>query len=278
MRPPEEIIKRPLLTEKGTLLKETGGQATARSIPRRSSRSCCSRSRATPTRSRSATRSRSSGTSTCCRSAPRSCAARRSGWGASSAALELEEGHRDHRAGREHRILRGSLRRRHGSSSTQRHHPRQPRPRRARLRRAVAGQQAGEVAHRARCRRSGGRNNHGRITSRFRGGGHKRRFRVIDFRRNKVGVPAKVATVEYDPNRTARIALLHYADGEKRYILCPDGLKVGDVRGLVAQRRHQAGQHPAAAVHPARHRRSTTSSSRSRAARRSAARPASARS
>ena len=76
--------------------------------------------------------------------------------------------------------------------------------------------------------KSGGRNNNGRITSRFRGGGHKRRFRLIDFRRNKIGVPATVATVEYDPNRTARIALLHYADGEKRYILCPDGLKVGD--------------------------------------------------
>src|SRR5712671_6676860 len=76
--------------------------------------------------------------------------------------------------------------------------------------------------------RTGGRNHYGRITSRFRGGGHKRRFRVIDFRRNKVGVPAKVATVEYDPNRTARIALLHYLDGEKRYILAPDGLKVGD--------------------------------------------------
>ena len=73
-----------------------------------------------------------------------------------------------------------------------------------------------------------GRNHHGRITSRFRGGGHKRRFRLIDFKRNKLGVPAKVATVEYDPNRTARIALLHYVDGEKRYILCPDGLKVGD--------------------------------------------------
>src|SRR5438034_11101137 len=73
--------------------------------------------------------------------------------------------------------------------------------------------------------RTGGRNHFGRITSRFRGGGHKRRYRIIDFRRDKIGVPAKVATVEYDPNRTARIALLHYADGEKRYILCPDGLK-----------------------------------------------------
>src|SRR5215470_10869524 len=72
-----------------------------------------------------------------------------------------------------------------------------------------------------------GRNNHGRITSRFRGGGHKQRYRIIDFRRNKTGVPATVAAIEYDPNRTARIALLYYADGEKRYILQPDGLKVG---------------------------------------------------
>lgn len=73
-----------------------------------------------------------------------------------------------------------------------------------------------------------GRNNLGRITTRHRGGGHKRLYRVIDFRRNKDGVPARVATIEYDPNRTARIALLVYADGEKRYILCPSGVKVGD--------------------------------------------------
>jgi len=75
---------------------------------------------------------------------------------------------------------------------------------------------------------SGGRNNAGRITSRFRGGGHKRLYRKIDFKREKFNVPAKVAGVEYDPNRSARIALLHYADGEKRYILAPLGLKVGD--------------------------------------------------
>jgi large subunit ribosomal protein L2 len=73
-----------------------------------------------------------------------------------------------------------------------------------------------------------GRNNQGRITVRFRGGGHKRRLRVIDFKRNKIGVPGKVARIEYDPNRSARIALLHYADGEKAYILAPDGIKVGD--------------------------------------------------
>jgi large subunit ribosomal protein L2 len=75
--------------------------------------------------------------------------------------------------------------------------------------------------------RTGGRNNTGQLTSWWRGGGHKKRYRVIDFKRDKHGVPAKVATVEYDPNRSARIALLHYADGEKRYILWPDGLKVG---------------------------------------------------
>lgn len=75
----------------------------------------------------------------------------------------------------------------------------------------------------------GGRNNRGRITTRHRGGGNKVRYRVIDFRRDKDGVPARVAHIEYDPNRNARIALLHYADGEKRYILLPDRVKVGDV-------------------------------------------------
>ncbi len=77
--------------------------------------------------------------------------------------------------------------------------------------------------------KSGGRNNQGRLTLRHRGGGHKRMYRVIDFKRNKDLVPAKVATIEYDPNRTANIALLNYADGEKRYILAPNGLHVGDV-------------------------------------------------
>ena len=76
---------------------------------------------------------------------------------------------------------------------------------------------------------TGGRNVHGRKTSRHRGGGHKRRYRVIDFRRNKDGVPAKVAAIEYDPNRNARIALLHYHDGEKRYILAPLRVEVGDM-------------------------------------------------
>jgi large subunit ribosomal protein L2 len=77
-------------------------------------------------------------------------------------------------------------------------------------------------------RRTGGRNNQGKTTARFRGGGHKRDYRIIDFRRDKDGVPAKVDSIQYDPNRTARIALLHYADGEKRYILAPVGLKAGD--------------------------------------------------
>jgi large subunit ribosomal protein L2 len=76
--------------------------------------------------------------------------------------------------------------------------------------------------------KTGGRNNNGRITTRHQGGGHKRQYRIIDFKRKKDGVPAKVATIEYDPNRSARIALLHYADGEKRYILAPGKLAVGD--------------------------------------------------
>jgi large subunit ribosomal protein L2 len=79
----------------------------------------------------------------------------------------------------------------------------------------------------APLKKSGGRNNHGRITARHIGGGHKRKYRIIDFKRDKVGVPAKVFSIEYDPNRSARIALLHYADGDKRYILAPKGLKVG---------------------------------------------------
>ncbi|BBE30899.1 50S ribosomal protein L2 [Tepiditoga spiralis] len=80
----------------------------------------------------------------------------------------------------------------------------------------------------APLKKTGGRNNYGRVTLRFRGGGHKRRYRIIDFKRNKFDIPAKVVSIEYDPNRTANIALLVYADGEKRYILAPKGLKVGD--------------------------------------------------
>ncbi len=77
-------------------------------------------------------------------------------------------------------------------------------------------------------RKSGGRNNKGRVTARHRGGGHKRYYRIIDFKRNKHNISARVASIEYDPNRSAFIALLHYADGEKRYILAPEGLKVND--------------------------------------------------
>ena len=77
--------------------------------------------------------------------------------------------------------------------------------------------------------KKGGRNNQGRMTTRHQGGGHKRMYRLIDFKRDKDNVPAKVATIEYDPNRTANIALLHYVDGEKRYIIAPQGLKVGDM-------------------------------------------------
>lgn len=88
---------------------------------------------------------------------------------------------------------------------------------------------APEKALVSKLTRKGGRNNTGMIMVRHQGGGHKRAFRLVDFKRDKAGVPAKVATIEYDPNRTARICLLHYADGEKRYILHPVGLKVGDV-------------------------------------------------
>src|SRR5437762_2785959 len=77
-------------------------------------------------------------------------------------------------------------------------------------------------------KRTGGRNNKGHVTTRHQGGGHKRQFRRIDFRRDKFGVPGKVSAIEYDPNRTARIALVTYADGEKRYIIAPQGLAVGD--------------------------------------------------
>jgi len=80
----------------------------------------------------------------------------------------------------------------------------------------------------APLKRSGGRNNRGKITSRRRGGGAKKAYRIIDFRRDKVGVPGKLVSIEYDPNRSARIALIYYVDGDKRYILCPNGIKVGD--------------------------------------------------
>ena len=80
-----------------------------------------------------------------------------------------------------------------------------------------------------RLTKTGGRNQQGKLTVRHRGGGHKRLYRIIDFKRTKDGIPARVATIEYDPHRSARIALLNYADGEKRYILAPNGLKVGDV-------------------------------------------------
>ncbi len=86
-----------------------------------------------------------------------------------------------------------------------------------------------------------GRNNHGRITMRRRGGGHKRQYRIVDFRREKDGIPAKVAAIEYDPNRSARIALLVYADGEKRYIICPIGLEVGRTVMSGAEAEYEVG-------------------------------------
>ena len=97
------------------------------------------------------------------------------------------------------------------------------------LDRAELTRQTPEKSLLAPLKKSGGRNNLGRVTAWHRGGGHKRRYRIIDFKRTKDGVPATVAHIEYDPNRTAYIALLHYADGEKRYILWPKGLKQGDI-------------------------------------------------
>ena len=98
--------------------------------------------------------------------------------------------------------------------------------------------------------KKGGRNNRGRITTRHKGGGHKRRFRTIDFKRTKDGVPAKVAAIEYDPNRSARIALLHYADGAKAYILAPSRLRVGATVESGPERGHQARERAAAREHP----------------------------
>ena len=120
-----------------------------------------------------------------------------------------------------------------------------------RLRRAHQGQEAREAPASKSRKRSGGRNANGRITARHRGGGHKRRYRIVDFKRDKDGVPASVAAIEYDPNRSARLALLHYADGEKRYILAPVGLRVGDTVDGRAGSGHQAGQRAAAAEHSA---------------------------
>ena len=109
-------------------------------------------------------------------------------------------------------------------------------------------------------KKSGGRNAHGRKTSRHRGGGAKRLYRKIDFKRTKDGVPAKVAAIEYDPNRTAYIALLHYADGEKRYILAPNRLRVGMTVRVRRRRRHRRRQRAAAGATSRPARSSTTSS------------------
>ncbi len=89
--------------------------------------------------------------------------------------------------------------------------------------------------------KTGGRNNKGRVTARHRGGGHRRHYRIVDFKRNKHGIPARVASIEYDPNRSARIALLFYVDGEKRYILAPDGLVVNDTLMSGEEAEHRVG-------------------------------------
>ena len=101
--------------------------------------------------------------------------------------------------------------------------------------------------------RRAGRNSQGKLTVRHQGSGHKRLYRVIDWKRDKPGVPARIATVEYDPNRSARIGLLHYADGEKRYMLLPHGLGVGDTVASGPGRGGAHRQRAAAVAHPARH-------------------------
>ena len=102
-------------------------------------------------------------------------------------------------------------------------------------------------------KRGAGRNNQGRLTVRHRGGGEKRHYRIIDFKRDKLGVPAKLATIEYDPNRSARIGLLHYRDGEKRYMLLPHGMKVGDVVVAGPDAEARLGNALPLGVDPARH-------------------------
>ena len=102
-------------------------------------------------------------------------------------------------------------------------------------------------------KRTGARNNHGRLTTRHKGGGHKQTYRIVDFRRDKDGVPGKVERLEYDPNRTAHLALVLYADGERRYILAPKGVRAGDAVRLGPRSADQGRQRDAAAQHPDRH-------------------------
>ena len=140
----------------------------------------------------------------------------------------------------------------HGNSTLQSDHCRAPRRHGQRLRRADARRRGRKDSARAEAqdRRP---QQPGRITARHRGGGHKRMYRLIDFRRNKDGVPAMVDSIQYDPNRSARIALLHYVDGEKRYILAPQGLKAGDQVHERPRRAAVGRQLPAAAKHSAGH-------------------------
>ena len=113
----------------------------------------------------------------------------------------------------------------------------------------AAGRAAGREARNA----ARGRNNAGRITMRHKGGGHKQHYRIVDFKRNKDGIPAKVERLEYDPNRSANLALLLYADGERRYIIAPKGVAVGTQLHVGRRSADQAGQHAAVAQHPGRH-------------------------
>ena len=179
----------------------------------------------------------------------------------------LEEGHRHPQGGRSHRALRAGLKPAAAGAV-----PRRP-PGENHGNQKVSAVDAEPTVQdgrptsrrsRARSRKracwpplrsSGGRDNQGHVSSWHRGGGHKRRYRIVDFRRDKRGIPAKVDSIEYDPNRTARIALLVYADGEKRYIMAPDGLKVGDRLEAGTGGRNPRRQRHAAARRPAGHQR-----------------------
>ena len=162
----------------------------------------------------------------------------------------LEEGHRAAQARRDDRVLRGST----ALMPVRRFKPTSPGRRFMTVSDfAEVTKSKPEKALTEKLTKKGGRNDNGRITTRHQGGGHKRRYRVIDFKRTKDGIPAKVAAIEYDPNRSARIALLHYADGFKAYILAPAGLRVGSRGAVGPGRRHQARERAAAREHPDRH-------------------------
>jgi hypothetical protein len=207
MKDPRDIILAPVVSEKSYALMETGVY-TFKVHPSATSR-------------RSATPSRRSGASRCAgeHPQPQGQEARRTRGTNRIGRPPTQAGHRHPGSGRDPAVR--ELRTHHGHSLTQAHQPGRRFQTSSDFSRDHQDD-AGEVAARAEAE-DRGRNSYGRKTSRHRGGGHKQQYRLVDFKRDKDGVPAKVAAIEYDPNRTCRIALLHYADGEKAYILAPRG-------------------------------------------------------